>query len=196
MYRKRVMRGFLINFVIILSLQFPWMKAIENKNISSLDGHITDEGTNIIQIQLNQTLGGPERDYAIEAIQTADGGFLIAGSTESYGEGDLDMWLLKTNSTGSVEWNQTYDIFGSDRVRDLILTTDGGFLLVGTSTFENMLPVISIGSVLKLYANGTVEWHQSYFYDRSPEYGDEHSFLDSVIQTKDGGFLLAVETAD
>ncbi|MFX0120323.1 MAG: hypothetical protein ACFFB2_20530 [Promethearchaeota archaeon] len=196
MFQKRVMRGFLIILVILLSLPFPWMKTRENKGNILLNEPVTDEKTDIIQIQLNLTFGGPERDYAVEGVQTTDGGFLLAGSTESYGERDSDMWLVKINANGSVEWNQTRDIFGSDWASDLIQTKDGGFLLIGTSSIQNMLPVLYWGSAWKVFANGTEDWCQSYYYLRSRWQADEHCFLNSVIQTVDGGFLLSGYTSD
>lgn len=191
-----MMRGSLISLVIILSFLSPWMKTSENKWNFLLNDPVTDEETDIIQIQLNQTFGGPERDYAVEVIQTADGGFLIAGSTQSYGEADLDMWLVKTNVNGSVEWNRTRHIFGSDWASDLIQTEDGGFLLIGTSSIQNMLPVLYRGSAWKVFANGTEAWCQTYYYHRSEWFSDEHCFFHSVIQTIDGGFLIAGETTD
>ncbi|UCG04109.1 MAG: hypothetical protein JSW11_08995 [Candidatus Heimdallarchaeota archaeon] len=197
MGQNRKTRGiFLAIIVIFLSLQTLWMEAIENKDSTFLDRRLTKKETNLIQIQLNQTFGGSERDYAVEVIQTADGGFLIAGSTESYGEGDSDMWLVKTDVNGSVEWNQTYDIQGSDWASDLIQTADGGFLLIGTSSYQNMLPVIYSGSVLKVFVNGTKEWCQTYGYSRTEWYADEHSYIHSAVQTADGGFLFTGETTD
>jgi hypothetical protein len=194
MHQKRVMKGFLTVLFIILSLQIFQIEAIERKENNSLESHITN--TNIIQVQLNLTFGGSESDSAVEAIQTADGGFLLAGSTESYGEGDSGMWLVKINANGSTEWNQTRHIFGSDWASDLIQTADGGFLLIGTSSFQYMLPVLYRGSAWKLFTNGTEAWCQTYYYNRSEWFSDEHCSFHSVIQTIDGGFLFAGETAD
>ncbi|MFX1286068.1 MAG: hypothetical protein ACFFB5_20660 [Promethearchaeota archaeon] len=199
MCQKRVMRGFLTSLVIILSLQIPWMKAIKNESGDSIEGHITNEEINIIQIQLNQTFGGLERDFGSSVIQTVDGGFLIAGSTDSYSSKEnLDMWLVKTNTSGYVEWNQTYDLSLYDLVSDLIQTIDQNFLLIG-SCFDGCAPCLDWGSALKLFANGTVEWCQFYQYgERGGAWvdSDEHCLVHAVVQTTDGGFLFAGETVD
>lgn len=82
-------------------------------------------------VKWNQTYGGPERDSASSVIQTADDGFLIVGTTESYGAGDDDIWLVKTYANGTMNWNQTFGGAEMDRATGIIQTTDEGFLIVG-----------------------------------------------------------------
>ena len=62
--------------------------------------------------QWNQTYGGPNNDVGWSVVETSDGGYAIAGRTDSYGAGGRDFWLVKTNATGTAQWNQTYG--GSD----------------------------------------------------------------------------------
>jgi hypothetical protein len=57
---------------------------------------------------LNQTYGETTADYAYSLVATSDGGFALAGSTDSFGAGDADFWLVKTDAYGNMKWNHTY----------------------------------------------------------------------------------------
>jgi len=80
----------------------------------------------------NTTYGatwGIERAYAL--VATADDGYAIAGYTTSFGGGSSDFWLIKTNASGQVAWNQTYGGLGSQNAYSVIQTSDGGYALTG-----------------------------------------------------------------
>jgi hypothetical protein len=139
----------------------------------------TDENGNMIW---NQTYGGTENDYPSSMIQTSDGGFALAGYTESFGAGSQDYWLVKTDSDGNEEWNQTYGGSGYDEATSLVQTSDGGYVLAGSSTsVEN-------GAVwlVKTDANGNMLWNKQ----PSPAYV-QLSDPSSVIVTSDGGYALS-----
>ncbi|MFQ5977997.1 MAG: hypothetical protein ACE5OZ_07710 [Candidatus Heimdallarchaeota archaeon] len=133
----------------------------------------------------NRTYGGTEADVAESVIETADGGFLLAGYTESLGAGDRDMWLVKTDSSGSEEWDRTYGETEIDGAESVIETADGGFLLAGYTE--------SLGAgdrdmwLVKTDSNGIVQWDRTYG-------GTEIDRAECVIATGDGGFLLAGST--
>lgn len=78
-----------------------------------------------------KTYGSTGRDYGNAVKQTADGGFLIAGYTLSYGAGSEDLWLVKTDSAGNQLWHKTYGGTASDVANSMDLTTDGGYVVVG-----------------------------------------------------------------
>ncbi len=59
-------------------------------------------------MEWNRTYGGFEQDIAHSLVQTADGGYALAGHTYSFGGGECDAWLVKTDSMGNLEWNRTY----------------------------------------------------------------------------------------
>ena len=56
----------------------------------------------------NLTFGGSGDDEGASIYMTSDGGFIIAGSTKSYGNGNDDVWLLKTDENGEESWNKTF----------------------------------------------------------------------------------------
>jgi predicted secreted protein len=92
----------------------------------------------------DKTYGGAGWDGASSIVQTSDGGYLLAGQTTSFGAGGFDLWLVKTDSDGNMQWNQTYGGAGNDVTGDsglghsLIRTIDQGYALVGyTNSFTS-----------------------------------------------------------
>ncbi|OLS27004.1 MAG: hypothetical protein HeimC2_13470 [Candidatus Heimdallarchaeota archaeon LC_2] len=86
------------------------------------------------EIQWSETYGGNERDQARDIIQTSDGRFFVAGLTLSFGAGSRDMWLVKIDANGEKQWDQTYGGTGNDIAEAIILTSDGGIALTGTTS--------------------------------------------------------------
>ena len=78
-----------------------------------------------------RTFGGNEYEEGFSLEITDDGGYLIGGVTQSFGSGQQDMLLLKTDPQGNLEWSNAYGYDLSDRCRSAIQTSDGGFLLTG-----------------------------------------------------------------
>ncbi len=137
----------------------------------------------------HQTYGGTEDDEANTLVQTADGGFALTGFTESFGAGNEDMWLVKTDATGNVSWHQTYGGPEVDIAYTLVQTADGGFALVGsTSSFGPVESIIDQRTsnmwLVKTDATGNHEWNQTYG-------GPDEDSSSVLVQTTDGGFALA-----
>ena len=142
----------------------------------------TDASGNMIW---NQTYGGTNFDAACSLVITSDGGYAIAGFTNSFGAGENDVWLVKTDDDGNMEWNQTYGGTGDDRAYCLVVTSDGGYAIAGyTSSF-------GAGNadfwLVKTDENGNKEWDQTYG-------GTREDYAYCLVIASDGGYAVAGET--
>ena len=92
-------------------------------------------------IEWQNTIGGPDVDNLYSIIQTVDGGYLLGGSSDSdwggdkfeYSNGEEDFWIVKTDSVGNIQWQNTIGGLSYDILTSLIQTPDGGYLLGGSS---------------------------------------------------------------
>ena len=84
-----------------------------------------------------KSLGGTNHDYPMAVVQLEDGGYVVAGHSQSFGFGDADAYLLKTDSVGNHLWSRKYGGNGDDYFMDMMRTTDGGLIMVG---FTNSYP--------------------------------------------------------
>ncbi len=139
----------------------------------------TDENGNI---EWRQTYGGYFLDYAKSVQQTEDGGYIIAGYTDSFGAGDDDFWLVRIDENGNEEWNQTYGGIHRDRAESVKQTTDGGYIVVGW--FETLGISYLNSLIIKTDENGNEEWTVTYG-------GENFSTANSVIQAADGNYIIA-----
>jgi hypothetical protein len=126
--------------------------------------------------------GGTGFETATAIQQTADGGYIFAGITSSYGAGNEDFWLLKTNSNGDSVWSRTFGGPSWDRAYSLQKTADGGYILAGRTDSYGA----GQGDVwlVKTNANGDSLWNRTF---GGPAF--DGAYL--VRQTSDGGFALA-----
>ena len=145
------------------------------------------QNSNPINSMFQHTYGGSELDCAYSMVQTLDGGFALVGETDSFGAGSDNMWLVKTDASGVMIWNQIYyDGTGHDEIYDLVQTLDGGFVLVGEMD--------SFGAggkdmwLVKTDASGVMIWNHTY-----GGVGDEQGT--AIIQTVDGGYALVGSTS-
>lgn len=81
--------------------------------------------------QWNKTFGGTMDEWAFSVQQTLDGGYIIAGFTRSYGGGNSDAWLVKTDASGNEIWNKTFGRTLDDGAYSIQQTSDGGYILAG-----------------------------------------------------------------
>lgn len=132
--------------------------------------------------QWSQTYGGTDFESVDCVIKTSDGGYALAGSTRSFGAGGWDVWLVKTDAIGNVQWTQTYGGTDSDSASCVIQTNDGGFALSGST--RSFGAGLSDAWLVKTDALGTLQWNQTYG-------GIDRDGVSCVIQTNDGGYALS-----
>jgi len=130
----------------------------------------------------SRTYGGTGMEVPYAITTTTDNGYLIAGFTTSYGAGDDDFWLVKTDLNGDTLWTRTYGGSLEDKAISVIETSDGGYLLAGwTESF-------GAGAIdfwmVKTDLNGDSLWSNTFG-------GADTSYAYDVIETSDGGYLLA-----
>ncbi|SVC97308.1 uncharacterized protein METZ01_LOCUS350162, partial [marine metagenome] len=128
-----------------------------------------------------KTFGGSGYETAFSCQQTIDGGYIILGRTESYGNGDSDAWLIKTDSQGNEEWNHTYGGALFDIGISLDQTTDSGYVIAGwTTSYVNGFTDVWL---IKTDTNGDTLWTKTFG-------GTNNENGWSVQQTTDGGYII------
>jgi hypothetical protein len=134
------------------------------------------------QVLWQKTYGGGGLDYAYSIQQTSDGGYIVAARTFSFGAGNWDVWALKLDASGQVLWQKTYGGGDLDEARSIQQTSDGGYIVAG-STFSSGAGQADFW-VLKLDGNGNVVWQKTYG-------GGDLDYGYSIQQTSDGGYIAA-----
>jgi hypothetical protein len=118
-------------------------------------------------------------------VETSHGGFVLAGSIYTFDISDRDIWLVKTDGVGNLEWNHTYGGPRFDDAYSLVQTSDGGYALTGETRSHGY------GNddvwLIKTDPNGNSEWNRTYGGEL-----DDHAY--SLIELSDGGFAIAGET--
>ncbi len=136
--------------------------------------------------QWAKTYGGPGDDQANSIQQTRDGGYIVVGVTKLFGVGADDVWVLKLDASGNVQWAKTYGGTDYDKANSIQQTSDGGYIVAGkTSSFGAGR---SDAWVLKLDASGNVQWAKTYG-------GANWDYASSIQQTSDGGYIVAGKTS-
>jgi hypothetical protein len=137
-----------------------------------------DAGGNL---QWNRTVGGANYDGAYFVAQTIDGGYAIAGYTQSFGAGSDDFYIVKLRAGGSLEWNRAIGGSESDVALAIAGCRDGGCVAAGyTYSF-------GVGNrdyfIVKLDWKGDLQWSKTVG-------GTNFDYGESVIQTADGGYAV------
>ncbi|WP_171036575.1 CBM96 family carbohydrate-binding protein [Dyadobacter sediminis] len=153
-------------------------------------------------LEWNKTLGGNLREYLYAVKQTADGGYIAAGVSNSAvggdksqaGNGNNDYWVIKVAPDGTRQWDKMYGGKGTDELKEVFQTADGGYLLAGNSTSDagndkSQNDKAASGGIrgdywiVKIDAAGEREWDKTIG-------GTREEILTDAKQTPDGGYIL------
>lgn len=155
-------------------------------------------------------MGGKNNEYAYATTPTADGGYIIVGSTNSNNDGDVpaskafnglggtDIWVVKVNNLGEILWSKTFGGTKDDIATDVIETKDKSILVLATTTSADG-DALGNGSrggliLLKLKTDGSISWRKVFaggynVGELSFTKADAYS-KPSIKPTADGAYII------
>ena len=129
-------------------------------------------------------------DQGHSVQQTTDGGYIITGTNKSFGNGQFDVWLIKTDSQGDTLWTKTFGDSKNQRGHSVQQTTDGGYIITGEFEYNPSWGIWDYDVYLiKTDSQGDTLWTKTFGGS-----GSERGY--SVQQTTDGGYIIAGVVAD
>ncbi|MDD4248563.1 MAG: PKD domain-containing protein, partial [Methanosarcina sp.] len=171
---------------------------------NSNDGNVTGNhgGSDYWVVKLDTTgnivwqksLGGSSYDNAYSIQQTSDGGYIVAGESNSNdgdvtgNHGGFDYWVVKLDTTGNIVWQKSLGGSGGELAESIQQTSDGGYIVAGYSRSTDGDVTGNHGGydywVVKLDTTGNIVWQKSLG-------GSDHDYAYSIQQTSDGGYIVA-----
>lgn len=133
----------------------------------------------------SKNYGGPGLDVGMSVLETSDGSYVVAGYTESFGEGESDAYLIKTDSTGNEMWSKTFGGSGPEMGRAADETSDGGYVIAGaTGSYSDNSDVY----LVKTDSEGNEMWSTTV---SNPDAHLNYDWSNSVRETRDRGYIIA-----
>lgn len=136
----------------------------------------TDKNGNI---EWSKTFGGESNDWASSVDLTSDDGYIFTGATNSYGAKYKDIWIVKIDSNGSLDWKKRLEGPVNEEAYSIQQTIDGGYIIAAGKNFPD-----SDALLIKTDKKGNIEWTRTFGGNGR----DMVAF--SVQQTKDGGYII------
>ncbi len=133
-----------------------------------------------------RTFGGELDDVVYSAVEAANGDILVAGSTESFGNGEADGWVVRMTASGREIWNRAYGGIKTDAARDLTEPSDGIFVFAGITTYITGTDRTDTDAWLVTF-NSSGETLVDMTYGGA----DMNASAESIVRTPDGGYLFA-----
>lgn len=185
---------------------------IAGYSTSSANGDVT--GTNhgmydywIVKTDINadiewsKLLGGNNNDYAYSIQQTADGGYIVAGSSTSSANGDVtsvshgaqDYWIVKLDASGNIQWNKLLGAYNMEIPYNIQQTSDGGYIIAGITRSQADGDVTNSNHgnslttdawIVKLNSSGGMVWNKTLG-------SSQDDAISNIQQTSDGGYIAA-----
>lgn len=158
----------------------------ESKGAGNSDAWLfkTDkEGT----VLWERTIGGLKKDVLKDIVSTGDGGYILVGSTDSKGKGESDLWLVKLNEDGVVEWNKTYGSKKTEKGHAIIRKKNGEFVIAGTKHLGSLEMTDQATNfemdhyiwLLNIDSIGGIQWDERVHTDKMVIVTDFHETLDN-----------------
>ena len=138
----------------------------------------------VLHVEWKKTYGGSDWDFGNCIRQTSDGGYIICGGTYSYGNGDEDYFLIKTNEIGDTLWTRTYGGLFQDEAKSVVETADGGYVVTGFSMSNDTL-----GDFYTIKTNNTGDTLWTHTFG-----GTKMDLANDIIELQTGGYAVAGET--
>lgn len=148
-------------------------------------------------IEWQKSLGGSDSDIAFDIQQTIDGGYIVAGVSNSndgdvtINKGSSDYWVVKLTGSGAIEWQKSLGGGLQDIARSVKQTSDGGYIVAGHSNSSNGDVTGNHGSsdfwIVKLSMEGNLSWQKSLG-------GSQYDAAHSIFQTSEGDYIIAGNT--
>ena len=167
-----------------------WFIMVDNKSVivTGYTSSFGSGGKDVWLIKLdengnqiwNKTYGGEGNEYGKKVIPTGDGGYLIVGSTTSYGNGGSDVWLIRIDGYGNEIWNRTYGEEYDEVGRDVDVFNND-FIVVG---WEAPNTGKKDGLIMRVDSLGNIVWSGVFGYENDDWFND--------VEVTDDGYIIAV----